>query len=70
MVSLIKLILRGSRSQLKLCRAGMYLAHCHVIVSALEFLLQTIVGPEFTILSAGEMLHVHEGLCSKEATVG
>lgn len=47
----------------------MYLAHCHVIVSAFEFLLQTNVGPEFTILSAGEMLHVHEGLCSKSATV-
>lgn len=70
MVSLIRLILRGSWSQLKLCRAGVYLAHCHVIiVSAFEFLLQTNVGPEFTILSAGEMLHVHEGLCSKSATV-
>lgn len=65
MVSQIRLILRGNRSQLKLCRAGVYLAHCPVIVSALEFLLQTNVGPEFTILSAGEMLHVHEGLCSK-----
>lgn len=38
-----------------------------VIVSALEFLLQTNVGSEFT--SAGEMLHVYEGLCSKQATV-